>query len=995
MSDEGQPPDQGDSSADERPVDSCNAEIDELRSRLSDAERERDEARANYGRLRKRKIVQAALAAVGPVAAARRGLKRVGASIGDALPRRALLERRLRAERTTAAAQSSTLVSIVIPTRDGASDLRTLFAALVSRTIHEHIEIIVVDNASSDDTDEVVASFDAWPIRTIRNDVNESFATACNQGAAAAAGDAILFLNNDTEPISAGWLAQMLAALEEPDTAAVGALLVYPDGRNTSDPSQRPLTVQHRGIGFGWRDGRPQPINLGVGEVPVGLAGKPVEVPAATAACLLVSRADFESVDGFTNGYQYGWEDTDLCMKLRDIGRRVVVAPNAVLFHHEFGTQDRLAQETKTTNYVNNSRRFTERWGGRVGRLLQREMIERSEFWAAASTKTIALTVTDLRESEGYGDWYTAHELGDALEAIGWKTTYIEHRDDAWHREDVAADIVISLLPQYDPRLAPSGAMTVAWVRNWVDRWLANAGFDDYTMVAASTDGFVSAIEYGSMQSPVLLPLATNAERFRSGSPSGDYETDVSITANRWGADRSVAQVLEGAGVRFAVYGKGWEDSENEAWCRGPIGYEQLPSVYASSTLVVDDTVQPNMPALNSRVFDALAARTLVLSDNPAGSSEWFDGLLPTWTTPDELLSLIDRYTTDSADRESLTKTLAEIVVERHTYTHRARQFLEALSAAIEAPRVGLRISAPNPSYAESWGDTHFARDAARSLRRHGFRTLLSLFEEWQAPAHTTPDVIMALRGLHAGSAVPGAINLLWVISHPDDVTPAELSAYDLVYVAGEALVARFEAHCRTKPKLLLQATDPQRFAPGPGRPNLATELLFVGNSRGVDRSAVRHAIQGGFRLAVYGVGWSDRIPDHYVVNEGFPNDRLPELYRSAQVVLNDHWPAMARAGIVSNRLFDAVAAGAVVVSDEIEGLGRLFGSSVSMYSDQETFESAVVEALKGADSAADSGDGVRVRSDHSFDARSTVLVSDISNLSTSGLGMPTWPTGS
>ena len=106
-------------------------------------------------------------------------------------------------------------------------------------------------------------------------------------------------------------------------------------------------------------------------------------------------------------------------------------------------------------------------------------------------------------------------------------------------------------------------------------------------------------------------------------------------------------------------------------------------------------------------------------------------------------------------------------------------------------------------------------------------------------------------------------------------------------------------------------------------------------------------------------------------------------------MVLNDHWPDMVRAGIVSNRLFDAVSAGAVVVSDNITSLEELFDGSVFSFNGFESFETAVRAATTagGSPTAAD-----RVRSNHSFDARAAVIAVDVVRRGTCGLGSPTWP---
>ena len=235
----------------------------------------------------------------------------------------------------------------------------------------------------------------------------------------------VLFLNNDVEPINEGWLGAMVDAVEADSTAvAAGAVLIYPEGRHTRNPSQAPLTVQHRGIAFAWHNGHPQPINLGLGEPPLSLnAAEVVDVPAATAACLLVEASAFVQAGAFSPEYDYGWEDTDLCMKLREHGGKVLVSYGATLFHYEFGTQETLEPEIRREKYVNNSTTFIQRWSPQLRRLYQSDLLVRRQFWAANITGSIAITVTDLDKGAGFGDWYTAHELGE-----GTRVSWLEDR---------------------------------------------------------------------------------------------------------------------------------------------------------------------------------------------------------------------------------------------------------------------------------------------------------------------------------------------------------------------------------------------------------------------------------------------------------------------------------------------------------------------------------------------------------------------------------------
>lgn len=212
-------------------------------------------------------------------------------------------------------------------------------------------EIIVVDNASSDETPEMLRAF-PW-VRVIRNDENRGFAGANNQGAAAARGEFLVLLNNDIVA-HRGWLASMLKVARERGAGAVGARLLFPDG-----------TIQHAGV-------RIHPIAFGLpgfvafhdmyrapGDFPEACATNDLEV--VTGACLLTPRAVYEELGGLDEGFWNGYEDVDYCLKVRDRGLRVVYDGRAVLTHFESQSGSQRFRKVPW-----NVARLAHRWNGRV-----------------------------------------------------------------------------------------------------------------------------------------------------------------------------------------------------------------------------------------------------------------------------------------------------------------------------------------------------------------------------------------------------------------------------------------------------------------------------------------------------------------------------------------------------------------------------------------------------------------------------------------------------
>lgn len=285
--------------------------------------------------------------------------------------------------------------------------------------------------------------------------------------------------------------------------------------------------------------------------------------------------------------------------------------------------------------------------------------------------------------------------------------------------------------------------------------------------------------------------------------------------------------------------------------------------------------------------------------------------------------------------------------------------------------RWAIVTSAPKGEAGEQWGDTWFARDLAEALQDLGQQAHVVARNGAHAPARERDDVILVLRGLRrvVPQRRPGQVWLLWVISHPELIEPGELDEFDAVFAASE--------HWRPTTSItpLLQATNPRRFHPMDAA--AGEQVLFVGSTRGEFRPMVRDAISAGLPVGVYGVGWDAYIDPSFIRGTFLPNAELPQAYASAGVVLNDHWSQMAESGFLSNRLFDAVATGAHVVSDPALGLSDVFGDAVSVAASAGELR-AVVEDPPVRDRDADAA---RIARDHSFTARARVLVERVGAL--------------
>lgn len=240
------------------------------------------------------------------------------------------------------------LVSIVIPVYNKVEFTFHCLDSILKNSGEQCYEVIVVDDCSSDNTQEVLNTIQG--IRVIRNEKNGGFIYSCNAGAMAAQGEYLLLFNNDTEP-QQGWLEALLNTFRDfPDAGMVGAKLLFGDGR-----------LQEAG-GIVWRDA--SAWNYGRLDDP----NKPEYSYARRAdycsgACLLLPLADYKAMGMFDSYYAPAYyEDTDLAFKVRAAGKQVYYQPLARVVHFEGVSNGTDTGSGVKAYQVANHQKFFARW---------------------------------------------------------------------------------------------------------------------------------------------------------------------------------------------------------------------------------------------------------------------------------------------------------------------------------------------------------------------------------------------------------------------------------------------------------------------------------------------------------------------------------------------------------------------------------------------------------------------------------------------------------
>jgi glycosyltransferase involved in cell wall biosynthesis len=232
-------------------------------------------------------------------------------------------------------------VSLVIPTMGQSAfvhgEQRVLIVEAVrsalALTRHADVEIVVVHDAPTpghvlDELREVAGN----QLVLVPFDAPFNFSTKMNLGVSHASGDRIVFLNDDVEAISQGWLEQLVAPLDEPGVGLTGAKLYYAD-----------QTVQHAGHAY-FNAGYHHPFRFRTRDEagPFGELFVNREVTGVTAACAAMRRDTYFEIGGFTETLPGNFNDVDLCYKVAAAGLRTLFIANSELFHFE--SQTRVAQ---------------------------------------------------------------------------------------------------------------------------------------------------------------------------------------------------------------------------------------------------------------------------------------------------------------------------------------------------------------------------------------------------------------------------------------------------------------------------------------------------------------------------------------------------------------------------------------------------------------------------------------------------------------------------
>ena len=240
--------------------------------------------------------------------------------------------------------QGEPLVSILIPNRDQKETLEKCLNSIWEKSTYNNYEILIVENnSSSPEIFDYYREIEKRPgVRILTWKEGFNYSAINNFGEKSAAGDYLLFLNNDVEVINPGWIEELLGNCQRKEVGIVGAKLYYPDD-----------TIQHAGtvIGIGGIAGH---AFLNMPRSRTGYLHKAslqMDLSAVTAACMMMKRQVFKQLGGFEERLSVAFNDVDLCLRTVQAGYLVVYNPEVELYHYESKSRGAEDSEEKVRRF--------------------------------------------------------------------------------------------------------------------------------------------------------------------------------------------------------------------------------------------------------------------------------------------------------------------------------------------------------------------------------------------------------------------------------------------------------------------------------------------------------------------------------------------------------------------------------------------------------------------------------------------------------------------
>lgn len=496
----------------------------------------------------------------------------------------------------------------------------------------------------------------------------------------------------------------------------------------------------------------------------------------------------------------------------------------------------------------------------------------------------------------------------------------------------------------------------------------------DFDLIAVASPTYLPEIEKLGIKT-ILVPQFTNPDKFFY-----EYDKDKAydiLFVGRPGYERISAKWAIESGFEVALFGSGWQHKAPAEFYKGDyIDNNDLHKYYASAKIVLNDTREDMKKAgfISNRVFDVTASGGFLISDYMPEIELFYGNNIPMFKNKEELAILLDYYLAHPEERLKKARRAQEITLSRFTNKHAAKSILEAADnihkthTPTDANKLALKF--PWPQSGMGIGDYWLGKDMQQGLAAAGFEVRgyyddngfqkddfydnagNILYMQFKFNKTEFEDENKArIMYLYFPTFVPDRGKFKntkdYLVHNTDAYLNNELEYFDLIATPAKAVFNDLQNR-GYKAAFIPQFTNPEKFTFQPTEAP-AADLLFVG-SNWYERVSVKYAIENGYDVSVYGLGWENEIPEKYLKGTFIYNDFLHKYYSSAKIVLSDHAEDLAEMGLVINRLFDASAAGAFVISEYSPYIEEIFGDSIPMFKNKAEFKELVDYYLANPD---------------------------------------------
>lgn len=590
------------------------------------------------------------------------------------------------------------LISIVMCVYGQAHLTNECLKSLYLHEAGERFELILVDNASDDETRALLID---WTdrhanIKVIRNPENFNFALGNNIGFAATVGSRVVFLNNDTL-VSPEWLRALVNPLRDPAIKGTQAKLVYPDGR-----------IQCVGVVFselsalGYPIYADQPGNF-------ALTSTPRNYRAVTAAAFAIRALDFAQARGFDPIFVNGQEDIDLCLRLGSGKPVFSYVPDAVVIHHESKTPGR------GRHVEGNRAEFIRRWSGKFKaddlgyyeadgyqpEEYEPDTLDRAEnglaVWRPGSFRDISSAdsgfATEFQHTtiaikigcphkemkDRWGDYHFAVALAAAFHRRGVKARIDFLPFWQTGAEDGDINLVLRGLSRFEPT---AGSINVMWMISHPDK-VPGEELDRYDHVFVASTHWAAELAKGGGVPVEPLLQCTDPGRFNVAAYDKGVHSKALFVANSRKVLRPIVREAEAQGVELDIYGEMWEGLAPQEWIKGEnIPNVDLPKYYAGADVVLNDH-WPSMREcgfVSNRVFDVLACGGKLVTDSVVGMPPEIEKACQFFDRKKSLASLVAASPPRTGRIGKKARAAAEMVHRHHSFDARVEVILSRLS---------------------------------------------------------------------------------------------------------------------------------------------------------------------------------------------------------------------------------------------------------------------------------------------------------------------------